>query len=294
MEENILEKFKNYLDDKYSSDEEQNTQKSYLSDIKLFLKYFEDEFGEKIVSFSRGHIMEYKNYMLNKKNYKFTTINRKLASISVYENFLIENDIKKAKDIRDRDFYKIDLPYVSADMLPRKTIKKIRLEASKSNIRDYALIVLIDEAGLRVSEAIKIQLERDVNLDMRRITIFGKGRKVREVFINNEIYDALEEYIKERNEILEKLNVTNKYLFISNKSKNTGKHIDRSTVNKMLNKYCEKLNEKNLHPHILRHDFATTRYEEGFSDMRLKKSLGQSSNVVNRYVHPGGEENRNN
>ena len=294
MKENILEKFKNYLDDKYSSDEEQNTQKSYLSDIKLFLKYFEDEFGEKIVSFSRGHIMEYKNYMLNKKNYKFTTINRKLASISVYENFLIENDIKKAKDIRDRDFYKIDLPYVSADMLPRKTIKKIRLEASKSNIRDYALIVLIDEAGLRVSEAIKIQLERDVNLDMRRITIFGKGRKVREVFINNEIYDALEEYIKERNEILEKLNVTNKYLFISNKSKNTGKHIDRSTVNKMLNKYCEKLNEKKLHPHILRHDFATTRYEEGFSDMRLKKSLGQSSNVVNRYVHPGGEENRNN
>ena len=294
MEENILEKFKNYLDDKYSSDEEQNTQKSYLSDIKLFLKYFEDEFGEKIVSFSRGHIMEYKNYMLNKKNYKFTTINRKLASISVYENFLIENDIKKAKDIRDRDFYKIDLPYVSADMLPRKTIKKIRLEASKSNIRDYALIVLIDEAGLRVSEAIKIQLERDVNLDMRRITIFGKGRKVREAFINDEIYEALDDYIKERNEILKELNTTNKYLFISNKSKKTGNHIHRSTVNKMLNKYIEQLNEKKLHPHTLRHDFATTRYEEGYSDMRLKKSLGQTSNAVNRYVHPGGEDNRNN
>lgn len=294
MEDDILEKFEIYLDEKYTSDEERNTQKAYLSDIKLFLKYFEDEFGEKLVSFSRGHILEYKNYMLNKMNYKFSTINRKLASISVYEDFLIENNIKESKDIKKRDSYKIDLPYISADMLPRKTIKKLRLEASKSNIRDYALIVLIDEAGLRVSEAIKIQLERDVNLDMRRITIFGKGRKVREVFINNEIYDALEEYIRERNEILEKLNVTNKYLFISNKSKNTGKHIDRSTVNKMLNKYCEKLNEKNLHPHILRHDFATTRYEEGFSDMRLKKSLGQSSSVVNRYVHPGGEENRNN
>lgn len=294
MEENILEKFEIYLDEKYTSDEEQNTQKSYLSDIKLFLKYFEDEFGEKIVSFSRGHIMEYKNYMLNKKNYKFTTINRKLASISVYENFLIENDIKKAKDIRDRDFYKIDLPYVSADMLPRKTIKKIRLEASKSNIRDYALIVLIDEAGLRVSEAIKIQLERDVNLDMRRITIFGKGRKVREAFINDEIYEALDDYIKERNEILKELNTTNKYLFISNKSKKTGNHIHRSTVNKMLNKYIEKLNEIKLHPHTLRHDYATTRYEEGYSDMRLKKSLGQTSNVVNRYVHPGGEDNRNN
>ena len=66
------------------------------------------------------------------------------------------------------------------------------------------------------------------------------------------------------------------------------------TSNKMLNKYIEQLNEKKLHPHTLRHDFATTRYEEGYSDMRLKKSLGQTSNAVNRYVHPGGEENRNN
>ena len=179
MEDDILEKFEIYLDEKYTSDEERNTQKAYLSDIKLFLKYFEDEFGEKLVSFSRGHILEYKNYMLNKMNYKFSTINRKLASISVYEDFLIENNIKESKDIKKRDSYKIDLPYISADMLQRKTIKKLRLEASKWNKRDFAIIVLIDEAGLRVSETIKIQLERDVNLDMRRITIFGKGRKVR-------------------------------------------------------------------------------------------------------------------
>ena len=280
MEDDILEKFEIYLDEKYTSDEERNTQKAYLSDIKLFLKYFEDEFGEKLISFSRGHILE--------------TINRKLASISVYEDFLIENNIKESKDIKKRDSYKIDLPYISADMLPRKTIKKLRLEASKWNKRDFAIIVLIDEAGLRVSETIKIQLERDVNLDMRRITIFGKGRKVRESFINDEIYEALDDYIKERNEILKELNTTNKYLFISNKSKKTGNHIHRSTVNKMLNKYIEKLNETKLHPHTLRHDFATTRYEEGYSDMRLKKSLGQTSNAVNRYVHPGGEDSRNN
>ena len=93
---------------------------------------------------------------------------------------------------------------------------------------------------------------------------------------------------------MKELNTTNKYLFISNKSKKTGNHIHRSTVNKMLNKYIEKLNEIKLHPHTLRHDYATTRYEEGYSDMRLKKSLGQTSNVVNRYVHPGGEDNRNN
>ena len=61
-----------------------------------------------------------------------------------------------------------------------------------------------------------------------------------------------------------------------------------------LYKLNEKLNEIKLHPHTLRHDYATTRYEEGYSDMRLKKSLGQTSNAVNRYVHPGGEDNRNN
>ena len=123
---------------------------------------------------------------------------------------------------------------------------------------------------------------------MRKITIWGKGNRIREIIITNAMFDVLEEYLPIRNKQLD--GRENKYLIISNKSVKTGKKIDRSMVNKMLEKYCKKINENSINPHIFRHDFATNKYEEGYTDMMLKKSLGQTSNATDRYIHPGGEK----
>lgn len=91
----ILDEFKKYLDNKYPIDGEQNTTKSYYSDIKQFLGFFEEYFGETIIDFKRVHVTEYKQKFLEKNEYKFSTINRKLASLSIYENFLIEKGYRK-------------------------------------------------------------------------------------------------------------------------------------------------------------------------------------------------------
>lgn len=284
----IILGFEKYIEENYPTDEGENTKKAYLSDIKLFFRYFERTFDEIIVSFSRANIIEYKKYMKEEAAYKPATFNRKLASISIYENFLIERGIKKEKSVRKKDFYKITTPYITSDMLPKKTMKKVELEAGNTNTRDYLILVLIYEGGLRVSEAINIQINRDIDLNMRRITIWGKGRRIREIIITNKMLDALEEYLPIREK---KLNGRkNKYLIISNKSVKTGKKIDRTTVNKMLEKYCEKVREDKINPHIYRHGFATEKYEKGYTDMMLKKSLGQTSNATDRYVHPGGEK----
>lgn len=93
----ILDEFKKYLDNKYPIDGEQNTIKSYYSDIKQFLNFFEEYFGETIIDFKRVHVTEYKQKFLEKNEYKFSTINRKLASLSIYENFLIEKGYRKIK-----------------------------------------------------------------------------------------------------------------------------------------------------------------------------------------------------
>ena len=66
----------------------------------------------------------------------------------------------------------------------------------------------------------------------------------------------------------------------------------RQSVNNILNSYCEKLKEDNINPHILRHNKATNMYEEGASDIMIKKQLGQTSNATDRYVHAGGEKYR--
>ena len=157
----IFLEFKKYLENNYSNNfqGENNTLKAYTSDVKQFINYFEQKLDIDIITFSRADIIEYKNYMLNELNYRPSTINRKLSSLSIYENFLIENSFKNEKSIRKKDFYKITIPYITSDMLPKKTMKKVKLKAGNTNIRDYLIIVFLSEGGLRISELTNIQLK---------------------------------------------------------------------------------------------------------------------------------------
>ena len=286
----VIEEFEKYLKSIYSNDGEQNTIKSYISDIKQFINFFSNHFGEEIVDFSTAHVIEYKKYLLEDRSLKFSSINRKMASLSIYENFLIDRNIRKdaTKYIKKRDFYKIDRPYITSDMLPKETIKKVRLKSGIKNKRDYAMFVILDEGGLRVSELIKLELERDIDFNMYQIRILGKGQKIRNVFMNKIIYDAIMDYLPEREKILN--GRKNKYLFISNKTANSNKPMGRTSINNILNKYCTEIQQKKINPHILRHDCATKMYEEGYTDIMIKKQLGQTSNVTDIYTHPGGEK----
>lgn len=291
---NILDDFEKYLEKNYDVIGERNTIEAYLRDVKQFIIYFKEEFKEDIVDFSRADYTEFKVYMKDEKNYKFSTINRKTAALSIYENFLIENKIRKenTKIIKKRDFYKIDRPYITRNMLPNNTIKKVRLKAGKESKRDYAMFILLDVGGLRVSELLALEVERDIDFKMYSIHIIGKGNKIRSIFMEQIIYDAIKDYLPEREKLLN--GRKNKYLFVSNKTANTGKKMSRTGINKLLEKYCAMVQEEKINPHIMRHDSATGKYEEGYSDMMLKKFLGQTSNVTDVYTHPGGEKYRKN
>jgi len=286
----ILNEFEKYLNNNYEDNGERNTIKSYLSDIKQFLKFFKEYYGEDIVDFSRAHFNEYQKHFLEEKGYKYTTRNRKIASISIYENFLIEERIREEdkKVIRKKDFTSIIRPFITADQLPKKTIKKVLLKSGENSARDYAMFIILDEGGVRISELINIQLERDINFDTNYITIKGKGNKLRRIFMTRTMLDAIEEYIKEREEFLK--GRKNKYLFVSNKTANTNKPMTRQSVNNILNKYCYEVNENNIHPHIMRHDCATAMYNDGCTELMLQKQLGQSSSATQIYIHPGEEK----
>lgn len=56
----ILEKFKEYLEENYDTSGDQNTIKNYMSDVKQFLNYFKKQFDEEIIDFSRADYSEYK------------------------------------------------------------------------------------------------------------------------------------------------------------------------------------------------------------------------------------------
>lgn len=290
----VLKEFDEYLKENYEATGNQNTIQSYMTDIKQFINFFNVFFEEKILDFSRADYSEYKKYMVDIKQYKFSTINRKTATLSIYENFLIEKNIRKSKEkiIKKRDFYKIERPLITSDMLPKKIIKKVKLKAGRTSKRDYAIFVLMNDGGLRVSEVLNLELERDIDFNMYLIHILGKGNKIRSIFMEQVIYDAIKAYLPEREE---KLNGrTNKYLFVSNKTSNTNQPMSRTGINNLLEKYCIEINEKKINPHIFRHDAATQKYEQNYSDLMLKKFLGHSSNATDIYIHTGCERYREN
>lgn len=290
----ILKEFKKYLEENYDCSGRDNTILAYMTDVNQFLKYFKEKFGEDIVDFSNADYFEYKKYISEELNFKFSTINRKTASLSIYENFLIEKGIRKnnSKVIKKKDFYKIERPFITSQMLPKETIKKVRLRAGRENKRDYAMFILLDEGGLRVSELVELQLERDLDFEMYSIHILGKGNKIRSIFMEQIIYDAIKDYLPEREKLLN--GRKNKYLFVSNKTANTNTTMSRTSINNILAKYCNEVNEIKINPHIMRHDSGTKKYEEGYSDLMLKKFLGHSSNATDIYTHPGGERYREN
>ena len=156
----VLKEFEEYLKENYETNENQNTIRAYMTDVKQFIKFFDEYFEEKILDFSRADYSEYKKYMIDDKQYKYSTINRKTASLSIYENFLIEKRIRanEEKIIKKRDFYKIERQLITSDMLPKQIIKKVKLRAGRTSKRDYAIVTILSYAGLRISECLNIKM----------------------------------------------------------------------------------------------------------------------------------------
>ena len=85
----MLDKFIEYMKNEGMA---QNTYESYVRDVKLFQKYYEDSYGEELETLTHSDISMYKSYLLN-KNMVASTINRKLSSLKLYNQFLIEQNI---------------------------------------------------------------------------------------------------------------------------------------------------------------------------------------------------------
>ena len=154
---------------------------------------------------------------------------------------------------------------------------------STSRARDYAIITLFLNCGMRVSELTGINIG-DVDREFRSVTVTGKGNKQRIVYLNSACRDALSEYFAERlGEKHAKANTN--ALFLSNRDQ----RISVKTVQWMVYKYLDiaGLESKHYSVHKLRHTAATLMYQTGNVDVRvLKDILGHEQlNTTQIYTH---------
>jgi len=140
------------------------------------------------------------------------------------------------------------------------------------NKRDYCIVVLFLNCGLRLSELISINVD-SVQGDI--MTVIGKGNKERTIYLNDMCLNAITDLMTCR------ADVQNKALFLSNrKMRMTAKGIES-----MLEKYLTLAGLKGS-PHKLRHTAATLMYQSGTDILTLKEMLGHESVATTQiYTH---------
>ncbi|MDR2158736.1 MAG: tyrosine-type recombinase/integrase [Treponema sp.] len=152
-------------------------------------------------------------------------------------------------------------------------------------VRDRALILVMYSAGLRISELVSLSLSKlDADLTGGRVT--GKGDKERYVFFSDEARTSLADYIAERNERIRSsrsgAEPTDR-VFISRR----GKAISVPGVRWIIARYAERSGlGKRIHPHSLRHSFATHLMNSGCDVRVVQELLGHASlSTTQRYTH---------
>lgn len=222
--------------------------------------------------------------------YKPKTINRKIAVLKAFYNYLFENDI-----ICENPFLKIH-PRIKEPVLLPKTISPKLLSdiinssykaldecttehSRKCVIRDIAVLELLFATGFRVSELCNLK-DSNVNISENYVRTIGKGGKERIIQIYEpNVIKALKLY---KNLFKNEIEVA-KYFFVNRLTKK----LSEQSVRFMLNKYVTKAgSSKHITPHMFRHTFATMFLESDVDIRYVQHLLGHSSiKTTEIYTH---------
>ncbi|MCL2805359.1 MAG: tyrosine-type recombinase/integrase [Treponema sp.] len=223
---------------------------------------------------------------LSSDNLSAVSVNRCLSSIRGFYRWLLW--LKRRTDNPCTSLCNVKTPHRLPVVLWENEMADFAELPDTSGIlwpqRDKALIMVMYSAGLRISEAASIKMENiSEALDEAKIT--GKGGKQRYVFFSGEAKSAVKEYLPFRKECLRMAGVNEKKeaLFISRK----GKSISVSGIRWIISSYAKYSTlGKNIHPHVLRHSFATHLVNSGCDVRVVQEMLGHSSiSTTQRYTH---------
>jgi site-specific recombinase XerD len=158
--------------------------------------------------------------------------------------------------------------------------------ANAKSLRDRAILELLFSSGLRVSELVNLNRDQ-MNLKTGEFSVRGKGGKVRVVFISSRAKAALERYMEKRSDIDSALFARIGLKHIKEGKKSSDLRITPRTVQRIVKFYAVKAGiVKDVHPHTLRHSFATDLIQSGADIRSVQEMLGHSSVTTTQiYTH---------
>ena len=237
------------------------TAEAYEKDITEYIELCGEKFDFDSISDFILH--------LNSKGLTPSTIRRKLSAVRQFASFLR----KRGYDVTDH-FDRIDSPKMWERLPAYLTVEEVeRLlnspdTSTELGLRDRAILELMYASGLRVSEICKLKIE-DVDFNQGLIFVKqSKGKKDRIVPVHTTALKWIDLYLKSRKH-------KSSYMFLNNR----GKPLTRQRVWQIVKDYAAKagIDPRKVHPHVLRHSFATHILMYGADLRTVQELLGHAS-----------------
>lgn len=270
---NPLTEYTNYL---ASQNKSTNTINSYYKDINLFFNHF-NLFPTTI---TREMIIEYKSYLQHTKNINAKSINRALSSLKSYNEFLVKVGLQDSVVVLSMDYIKVQKQLISpTNTNIKEAIKFMNKIKTNEVVRNYYIVALLLNTGLRISELTNIKLSDIMLGNKKKLRVIGKGNKQRIIPLNDVAIDIIKLAIEDRKNYKYAIEVLNsEYLFVSKKSEK----LRSDSIEKIFGKYSNVIT-----PHKLRHVFATNFLENGGDIRSLQQILGHENlSTTSIYTHP--------
>lgn len=212
-----------------------NTISSYIRDAETFTQWLGQNYDKQFDGIIKAKEVEaYKEFLL--KKYKPATVSRKLKILSVFnkylvaigvgeqvkvENIKIENNESEKKNVNEENYNKLKQEFYNI-----------------GNKRDIAVFEMISSVGVKVGDLIEVETE-DLCLDDKEpyILFKGNGNKKIKTKISGDVKNAIENYLKVRQVSV------HKNLFLGHRGK-----MERSSINKLLSKYCDSAGIERVSP----------------------------------------------
>ncbi len=286
----------------------------YNRDLTMFLRYMKyhfhltnkDNFDEieindyKIEDLERitqDDIHAFISYLSINRRCGPATCARKISTIRIFFKYLTitTNTIKNnpAQNLETPKLNKRLPKYLTLEDSRKLLDKSAKDDDNKNKERDFAIITLFLNCGMRLSELVGINIS-DIKFDDSKLTVIGKGNKERTIYLNKACTNALKNYLAVRPTNAKKDSKnSDKALFLSTYRQ----RISKRTVENIVSRELQRagLDTTKYSTHKLRHTAATLMYKYGQVDIRaLQELLGhQSISTTEIYTHVDNEQVRN-
>jgi len=282
------DQIKDYLDElQYQRRLSKHTLSNYRRDLSAFSEYCEHAYANELNEWPdilSAHIRQY----ISKRHQQGlapASLQRNLSCVRSFFNYLLKQNIIKNNPAKGISAPRSGrhLPHV-LDVDQTSRLMEIKTNEDILAIRDKAILELFYSSGLRLTELVQLNL---ADYKDKKVRVLGKGNKQREVPVGKQAQIALAQWLTRRCELLtselENITDSEQAIFLGKR----GRRISPRTIQKRMSDWAIKQGiDIHVHPHMLRHSFASHILESSGDLRAVQELLGHSDiSTTQIYTH---------